>query len=147
MGERELARFFGEYGIRFVYEEPVLVMDRRKPKIWYPDFHLPDFAAYVEYFGLSGDPGYDLGTERKMAAYRETGLAVVPVYPWNLGDGLDGYMASGLAEIQRSRSSRLADLYRQIEHGSYARCRQANYPKPSTQQPRPGPMGRRTAYR
>jgi hypothetical protein len=105
-GERQLARFFGNYKIRFVYEDPVLVTDRGKQKIWYPDFHLPDFAAYVEYFGLTGKADYDQGTARKMAAFHASGLAVVPVYPWNMGAGLEGYMAASLAEIQRSRSAR-----------------------------------------
>ena len=46
-GERRIAYFLDDNRIRYQYEPGVLVNTAYdKPRIWYPDFHLPEFASY-----------------------------------------------------------------------------------------------------
>jgi len=57
----------------------------------YCDFYLPDRQAYIEYWGLEGDPEYERRKECKLRIYREQGLAPIELNERdisNLGDVL-----------------------------------------------------------
>lgn len=102
-GERRLAELLDSYDIRYRYEQGVLVEDKKKPKIWHPDFYLPEFGVYIEYFGLAGNQEYDLGIKRKKRIYSEMGLDVIPVYPWTFCDDWQGYVMDSLHGILNRR--------------------------------------------
>lgn len=52
-GEKLIANFLGEAGIKFHYEYPLLITDEdQKIRLWYPDFWLPEINIVVEYFGM-----------------------------------------------------------------------------------------------
>lgn len=52
-----------------------------------PDFYLPDFGVYVEYWGLVGaDRGYEKRMARKMELYWGNGVRVLSLYPGDLND-------------------------------------------------------------
>lgn len=125
-GERKIAEFLNNYGINYVYEPGVLVTDRDKPKIWYPDFYLPEFAAYIEYYGFVGNQNYDHGIERKKKVYSAMGLEVIAVYPWTFCENWQKYIVNNLYEISRNRLDILlkktyrAHLPRQNKRNSYS---------------------------
>lgn len=99
-GERRIAGFLDENSIRYRYEQGVLVNHpKNKPRIWYPDFFLPEFGAYIEYFGLSGRQNYDRGIRAKESAYSRTGINVIPVYPWTFNENWKGYIMGELRGI------------------------------------------------
>ncbi len=52
-GEMEIANFLFENGIKYIYEQPY-EMDTRTNKFgqYFPDFYLPDYKIYIEYFGI-----------------------------------------------------------------------------------------------
>ena len=101
-GERQIAALLDRYGIPFLYEKETLVEDNFKLKIWYPDFYLPDFKVYVEYFGLQNDAGYRERTAHKMQVYAENKLDLVPVFPENLRQ-LEPYLLGGIERILKGR--------------------------------------------
>ena len=107
-GERRIADFLDSYSIHYQYEHGVYVTDQGKPRIWYPDFHLPEFATYVEYYGLAGDPHYDLGIQRKTAVYAANRLDVIPVYPCTFRDAWQRYIMDSLRHIGERRLETLA---------------------------------------
>ena len=107
-GERRIAQFFDACSIRYLYEQGVLVSDAGKPKIWHPDFYLPEFAAYVEYYGLAGNSDYDRGVQKKTRVYREMGLDVIPVYPRTFADDWQRYLLDTLGEITHRRAETLS---------------------------------------
>jgi len=72
--EVQIARLFEREGIAFRYEHPLAVVDRGRLRVWYPDFTLPEYGMIVEYFGMSGDPGYRDRMEHKMRVYRQSGI-------------------------------------------------------------------------
>jgi hypothetical protein len=109
--EREIAAFLDSCGIRYVYEQGVLVTDDNKPKIWYPDFYLPEFSVYIEYYGLVGDPDYDRGVERKTAVYSANGLEVIALYPVTLRVDWQTYIRDRLREILARRLRILEDKF------------------------------------
>jgi len=69
-GERKIAGFLGCNNIRYLYEAPVLINSYdSKARIWYPDFYLPEFKTYIEYYGLAGDPDYERGIKKLERIY------------------------------------------------------------------------------
>jgi hypothetical protein len=109
-GECRIAYFLKENSIRYQYESGLLVhSDRNKPRIWYPDFYLPEFGAYIEYYGLRGRQSYDEGIKRKETTYSRMGLDVIPVYPWSFVEDWQGYIMKELDQRISRRYKTLMD--------------------------------------
>ena len=106
-GERRIAYFLKDNSIRYQYESGVLINSDNKPRIWYPDFHLPEFGTYVEYYGLAGKQDYDKGIKTKEATYSKMGLNMVPVYPWMFAEDWKGYIMKELKNVTVQRYRKL----------------------------------------
>ena len=107
-GERRIAYFLDNNSIRYQYEPGVLVNSvGQKPRIWYPDFYLPEFGTYIEYYGLAGQKNYDRGIKAKQSAYSKMGMEVVPVYPWMFVENWQNYI---IKELKRSTLRRYKNL-------------------------------------
>jgi len=92
IGERRIADYFEKNNINYVYEKEakgkfLLFFDY---KISSPDFYLPDYDVYVEYWGLvNADDGwtrenYVRNMKRKMAIYHRNNIKFISIYPRNL---------------------------------------------------------------
>ena len=103
-GERRIAYFLDTNSIRYQYESGILVQSaEKKPRIWYPDFYLPQFGAYIEYYGLAGQPNYDKGIKAKQSVYCKMGLDVTSVYPWMFSENWQGYIMRDLKRTTKRR--------------------------------------------
>lgn len=89
--EKRIADYFARNGINYIYEKEA------KTKGWlfdstigHPDFYLPDYDVYVEYWGLldaddrSVRANYERNMKRKMAIYYKNNIKFVSLYPRNL---------------------------------------------------------------
>lgn len=89
-GEKLVADYFFKSNIRYEYEEPA--WSRRGRRISRPDFYLPDFDVYVEYWGMADvddtdkKEQYIKSMKWKMAKYRQNGIKFVSIYRDNLND-------------------------------------------------------------
>ena len=107
-GERRIAYFLDDYSIKYLYEPAVLVNSAgEKHRIWNPDFHLPEFGAYIEYYGLAGDKNYDQGIKTKQSVYSKMGMEVISVYPWMFAENWQKYI---MKELERSTLRRYKNL-------------------------------------
>ncbi|MCC8196477.1 MAG: UvrD-helicase domain-containing protein [Ruminococcus sp.] len=70
-GEMEIANFLYENGVEYKYENPYEIDTRTEEYAQYnPDFYLPEYGIYIEYFGITrnGDvPKYFKGKDGKSA--------------------------------------------------------------------------------
>ena len=117
--EQQIADYFDSIGVRYEYEKEL------EAKFWIfrekvsaPDFYLPDYDVYVEYWGmLNVDNSYDRKKyERtmkyKMARYRQLGVKFISLYPdstrWPFG-GQERQKPVSICEICgcRNQKSRL----------------------------------------
>ena len=73
-GEEQIARLLDKNGIAYRYEQPILVVDLNKHRIWYPDFYLPEYGIIIEYFGVNGKQSYDEQAKHKIRAYKNNGI-------------------------------------------------------------------------
>ena len=80
-GETQIARMLHRYGIPYLYEHPVAVLDSGKTRIWYPDFQLRGQGILIEYCGRPHDPEYAEGMARKRAVYSTNGLTALMFTP------------------------------------------------------------------
>lgn len=93
IAERKIADYFVKNNINYVYEREakgkVLFFNY---KISSPDFYLPDYHVYVEYWGLvDADDSrtraqYVKNMKRKMAIYYQNNIKFISIYPDNLKD-------------------------------------------------------------
>ena len=112
-GEKTIADFLGEVGIPFEYEAPLLVRDRGRPKLWYPDSSLPDYGQVIEYFGVVGDPAYDRLKRKKATVYRRNNIPAVFLEPRDLeGD----WQKKLLDEVGSNLAARL-DAFEKLRSG------------------------------
>ena len=95
-GELHVANFLAANGIRYLYEAPYQVNTASEEHAQYrPDFFLPDYGIYIEFFGVDrhgqvpewfegDDPTmtYAQGMAWKRALHREVGTQLVEVYAY-----------------------------------------------------------------
>ena len=99
--EKRIADWLFQHGVRYVYEQPVF--DSRGSCVGVPDFYLPDYGVFVEYWGLVGrDRGYEDRMARKTGRYLRNGVRVVSLYPGELSN-LDGHFG---IKLQRAVAGR-----------------------------------------
>jgi hypothetical protein len=107
-GERRIAYFLDKNSIKYLYEPGILVNSAgEKPRIWYPDFYLPEFGTYIEYYGLAGRQNYDRGLKTKQSVYSKMALDVISVYPWMFAENWQTYV---MRELERSTLRRYKNL-------------------------------------
>lgn len=58
-GENQVSDFLKSLGIYWIFESPVFVTDdKKRPRVWTPDFYLPEFGMYIEVMGPNGNYEY-----------------------------------------------------------------------------------------
>ena len=107
-GERRIAATLDEYQIPFIYEMKVPVNNNGKARTFRPDFYLPEFNLYIEYYGRVGNGEYDLRISQKQTLYAANNLNVLPVYPWNLIQRWPEYLLEHLTSPTTQRRSTYA---------------------------------------
>ncbi|SRR6266567_2785351 len=105
-GERVIADYFTHHSITYNFEATATTNDWFifKTKISRPDFYLPHYNLFVEYWGLVDSPNrgtrdnYIRTMRWKMAQYRRNNIRFVSIYPSNLND-LDYYFRRKFREV------------------------------------------------
>src|SRR5208283_442068 len=101
--ERTIADYFHRNSIRYVYEQDA--MNRRNGRrISRPDFYLPDYGIYVEYWGMLGVEDsrvrsrYGRSMKWKMAKYHQNNIKFISIYPNNMSN-LDWVFRAKFREV------------------------------------------------
>lgn len=89
--EQRIADYFDSIGLRYEYEKEL------EAGIWVftekvsaPDFYLPDYDVFVEYWGMLNVENdydrrkYERAMKYKMARYHQLGVKFISIYPDNL---------------------------------------------------------------
>jgi hypothetical protein len=79
--EAFIAGFFKIKKIKYIYEKPLKIGSQKLK----PDFYLPEYDVYVEYWGLfNSNFEYKKACNHKRKLYEEEGIKLVELYPDNL---------------------------------------------------------------
>lgn len=103
-GEMDIANFLMQNGIQYIYEHPYEI-DTRTSEYgqYHPDFYLPDYKIYIEYFGInrkgevpsyfksvngmSASEAYRASMEWKRATHRENKTTMIECYAYEKMEG------------------------------------------------------------
>lgn len=76
-GERLICEALDARGIRYRYDERFRILDGYAIR---PDFYLPEFDVYVEYWGMD-TADYKIGMLKKQQLYQQQGKRLISLYP------------------------------------------------------------------
>ncbi len=81
--ERFIASYFNKKGIKYYYEKPLEI----DGNLLHPDFYLPEYDIYVEYWGQYNDPFY-YKTQYlpKKKLYKQEKIQLIDIYSDNIKD-------------------------------------------------------------
>jgi DNA helicase IV len=98
-GEKVIANFLVEHGIRYKYEETYIIGER----IYRPDFTVTGRKIIIEYFGMAGDTKYDEEIQKKRDYWRRREWKLLEYYPNQIrddyGQGLQKIIANDLSNL------------------------------------------------
>ena len=119
-GERRIAATLDQYGIPFVYDQPVILRYQDRTRAFRPDFYLPEFNLYIEYYGRVGNQNYDLRTTDKQTTYAANNLNVISLYPWDLIQDWPNYLLDRLRNpISRTIKTQSTPTYNPTRNPAY----------------------------
>lgn len=85
--ETRISNWFYRNKIKHYYESEIIskrFWEGGKSRYYLPDFYLPKFGIYVEYWGLAGDESYDNRTIEKQQYYEKRKIKLMNLYPPDL---------------------------------------------------------------
>jgi hypothetical protein len=95
-GERRIADYFNAHNIAFRYDERFRIVDGCAIR---PDFYLPEFDVYVEYWGMD-TADYKIGMLKKQKLYQQQGKRLVSLL-FSEKDRLEELLAAKLNQYVR----------------------------------------------
>ena len=90
-GERRIADWLTVHGIEYRYDAKFRLIAEFQIR---PDFYLPEFDVYIEYWGLD-TPQYKMSMYKKQTLYQQESKRLISVYPQDL-PGLDSLLTAKL---------------------------------------------------
>lgn len=80
--ERKIAEFLMSCGIKFIYEDPIVLEGIKL----HPDFYLPSDKVYIEFWGMADfDASYRMMMGKKLRLYRKHNVRLISIYPGEMG--------------------------------------------------------------
>ena len=74
--EKRIANYLFINGIEFIYEKKLIIND----KTYYPDFYIPKYELFIEFFGWSHIPSYERKMKEKFSTYSKLGIKCIYLY-------------------------------------------------------------------
>jgi len=95
-GEQKIADFLHKNNIEFSYDKQITLRSAEYGNRWVrPDFNLNEKNIIIEYWGMHGDPDYDVNGEKKKRIYIEANRCFISIYPKDL-DNLEDILIQKL---------------------------------------------------
>lgn len=93
------SQFLKQLNLYWVYEHPVYLLDDKgRPRVWTPDFYLPDLGLHIEIVGDGENPNYSW---REMI-YEMNHIPIIFVSIYKITNWQD-YLIDKINEMHRSR--------------------------------------------
>jgi hypothetical protein len=93
-GERKIADWLAERSLEYRYDDKLQIIQGYAIR---PDFYLPQFDVYIEYWGLD-TTDYIIGMNIKKKLYQQEGKKLISLYPDDL-PRLDGRLTQALQKL------------------------------------------------
>ena len=108
--EKQVATYPKELGHWWVYEFPVFVYDdKKRPRVWSPDFHIPKLGMYIEICGKKSDD-----YEFREKIYEKNGYHVIFLHLYKERKKWKKYLVKRIMEIEDTRHSEIVKMIGQL---------------------------------
>ncbi|MCK5601654.1 hypothetical protein KAR91_07295 [Candidatus Pacearchaeota archaeon] len=110
--EKEVAEYLRSINLYWIFEYPIFVQDERdRPRVWTPDFYLPELGIYIEV----------CGKDRECYSYREKVLKknrvqIIFIHQFKDGDSWKKFLVCEISRIQGFREEKIIDSRLRGEH-------------------------------
>jgi hypothetical protein len=107
--EKQVADFLKRLGLFWVYESPIFLYDdKERPRVWTPDFYLPNLGMYIEVCGSEKIP-----YEYREDIYRKNGYHVVFVHFYK-EEKWKNFLMKRIMTIEESRHSQVMNMFNSV---------------------------------
>ena len=104
--EKKIAAYLKELKIRWQYEQPVYVHDdKNRPRVWTPDFYLPELGIYIEVCGTD-----KFNYEYREKIYKENKLPVIFIHQYKDKEKWKRFLKKRISEIHEGRGKIIKNL-------------------------------------
>jgi hypothetical protein len=106
--ERTVAGFLSETGIWWEFESAVYIMDDKgRPRVWTPDFYLPELGMYVEVVGNEELNRYDW--REQVYAMNKIPIIFIYMNRFRYNEWCD-YLVNAIMQLHQQRWERIKHL-------------------------------------
>lgn len=110
--EKQVAEFLDSLGLPWIFECPLFVYDERKrPRIWTPDFYIPKLGIYIEVCGSE-----EFNYEYRKKIYRDNSIPVIYVHFYKKKKW-QKFLFRRIKEIEEQRHSEAVKLIESVPAG------------------------------
>ncbi len=107
--ERQVAEFLDALGLTWVFELPVFLYDERKrPRVWTPDFYIPKLGIYIEVCGKR-----EFNYEYRQKIYRDNNIPIIFLHFYKKQKYWELFLTKRIKEVEEQRHS---EAMKQIEN-------------------------------
>ena len=103
--EKKVARFLSDYGIWWNFEQPIYVKDDKdRPRVWTPDFYLPEIGMYIE---VCGTDGRDYSYRKRI--YEKNRIPIIFIHTYKQDKWRD-FLIDEIIRIHKGRWGIIKDI-------------------------------------
>lgn len=104
--EREVGNYLQKLNIWWQFEQPVYVADDKdRPRVWTPDFYLPELGIYIE---VCGSDGFDYDYRAKI--YKKNKIPIIFIHQYKDEKYWQKYLKERINEIHKDRGEIIRKL-------------------------------------
>lgn len=108
--ENIVAQYLNKMGFDWNYEQPVFVYDEKKrPRVWAPDFYLPAFQVYLE---VCGSEDFDYKYRDKI--YQKNDIPVVFLHLYKPKKEWQSWLQTRIYDIEEDRHNKVMKLVKKL---------------------------------
>ncbi len=105
-----VAGYLNEMGLDWYYQQPVFLYDEKKrPRVWIPDFYLPALNLYLE---VCGSDKFDYVYREEI--YKRNDIPIVFLHLWKDKKDWRNWLKKSILEIEETRHNRVMELVKKL---------------------------------
>ena len=99
--EEHVSDYLTEIGLHWIFQSPAFIYDERKrPRVWTPDFYLPELGIYIE---VCGSERFNYSYRRRI--YQNNGYLVIFIHYYKEKEKWKNFLVKRIKEIENQRHS------------------------------------------
>ena len=103
--EKEVANYLHELNLYWLFESPVFILDEKdRPRVWTPDFYLPELGIYIEVCGQDRDC-----YSYRQNIYQKNRIQIIFIHQFKKEDDWKEYLKKRIVGIHTYRSDKVID--------------------------------------